>query len=58
VHTIVCTDVRGTFRGLEIAPKDEPDLWRSKIVFLRSMLIYLDFSIMSSKRGTEFEGNP
>jgi hypothetical protein len=26
-----CTDERGTFRHLEIAPKDEPDLWRSTI---------------------------
>uniref|UniRef100_A0A4W5L7N7 Leishmanolysin-like peptidase n=1 Tax=Hucho hucho TaxID=62062 RepID=A0A4W5L7N7_9TELE len=25
LHTIVCTDERGTFRCLEIAPKDEPD---------------------------------
>ena len=29
LRTIVCTDERGTFRHLEIAPKDEPDLWRS-----------------------------
>ena len=42
--TIVCTDERGTFRRLEIAPKDEPDLWRSTI-----LLISLDFSMMSSK---------
>ena len=27
LRTIVCTDKRDTFRGLEIAPKDEPDLW-------------------------------
>ena len=27
LRTIVCTDERGTFRHLEIAPKDEPDLW-------------------------------
>ena len=33
-RTIVCTDERGTFRLLEIAPKDEPDLWRSPIFFL------------------------
>ena len=33
LHTIVCTDERGTFRRLEIAPKDEPDLWRSTIFF-------------------------
>ena len=48
LRTIVCTDERGTFRRLEIAPKDEPDLWRSTIVFLRSWLIYFDFP-MSSK---------
>jgi hypothetical protein len=29
VCTIVCTDERGTFRRLEFAPKDEPDLWGS-----------------------------
>ena len=29
LHTIVCTDENGTFRCLEIVPKDEPDLWRS-----------------------------
>ena len=33
LHTIVCTDERGTFRRLEIAPKDEPDLWRSAMFF-------------------------
>ncbi|XP_071269440.1 uncharacterized protein [Salvelinus alpinus] len=42
-------DERGTFRRLEIAPKDEPDLWRSTIFFLRSWLIYFDFPRMSSK---------
>ena len=36
LRTIVCTDERGTFRHLEIAPKDEPDLWRSTVFFLRS----------------------
>ena len=45
----VCTDERGTFRRLENAPKDEPDLWRSTIFFLRSWLISLDFPMMSSK---------
>ena len=25
LRIIVCTDERGTFRRLEIAPKDEPD---------------------------------
>ncbi|CDQ88363.1 unnamed protein product, partial [Oncorhynchus mykiss] len=33
LRTIVCIDERGTFRHLEIAPKDEPDLWRSTILF-------------------------
>ena len=33
LHTIVCTDERGTFMCLEIAPKDEADLWRSTILF-------------------------
>ena len=47
--TFVCTDERGTFRHLEIAPKDEPDLWRSTILFLRSWLISFDFPMMSSK---------
>ena len=45
---IVCTDERGTFRRLEIAPKDEPDLW-STIYLLRSWLISYDFTMMSSK---------
>ena len=47
--TIVCADERGTFRCLEIAPKDEPDLWRSTILFLRSWLIYFDFPMTSNK---------
>ena len=49
VAYIVCTDEHGTFRHLEIAPKDEPDLWRSTICFLRSWLISFDFPMMSSK---------
>ena len=49
LHTIVCTHERGTFRCLEIAPKDEPDLWRSTILFLRSWLISFDFPMMPSK---------
>ena len=49
LRTIVCTDECGTFRYLEIAPKDEPDLWRSTIFFLRSWLISFDFPMMSSK---------
>ena len=43
LRTIVSTDERGNFRRLEISPKDEPDLWRSTICFLRSWLIYFDF---------------
>ena len=49
LRTIVCTDERGTFRRLRIAPKDEPDLWRSTMFFLRSWLISFDFPMMSSK---------
>ena len=49
LRTIVCTDERGTFRHLKIAPKNEPDLWRSTIIFLRSWLISFDFPMMSSK---------
>jgi hypothetical protein len=49
LHTIVCTDERGTFRHLEIAPKDEPDFRRSTICFLRSWLISFDFPMMSRK---------
>ena len=46
--TIVCADEFGTFRRLEIAPKDEPDLWRTTHFFL-SLLISFDFPMMSSK---------
>jgi hypothetical protein len=50
LRAICCTDERVTFRCLEIAPKDEPDLWRStKIFFLVSWLIYFYFPMMSSK---------
>ena len=35
-------------RRLEIAPKDEPDLWRSTI-FILSWLISFDYPMMSSK---------
>ena len=49
LRTIVCTDEHGTFRHLEIAPNDEPELWRSSIYFLRSWLILFDFPMMSSK---------
>ena len=33
----------------KLLPKDEPDLWRSTIVFLRSWLISFDFPMMSSE---------
>ena len=33
LRTIDCTDESGTFRRLEIASKDKPDLWRSTIFF-------------------------
>ena len=33
LRTVVCTDERGTFRRLEITPKDGPDLWMSTIFF-------------------------
>ena len=56
LHTIVCTDVRGTFSCLEIAPKDEKDMWRSTIIFLRSWLISLDFPMMSSKEALSLKG--
>ena len=49
LRTIVCTDERGTFRHLEIAPKDEPYMWRSTIVFQKAWLISFDFPMMSSK---------
>ena len=46
---IVSTDERGTFRRLEIALKDEPDLWRSTIFFLRSWLMTQMMSISLSE---------
>ena len=49
LRTIVCTDERGSFRHLENAPKDEPDLWRSTIYNWRSWLISFDFPKTSSK---------
>ena len=47
--TIVCTDERGTFSRLEIAHKDEPDLWRSTIYFPTSWLISLIFPLCQAK---------
>ena len=37
------------YRHLEIAPTDEPDLWMSTFLFLRSWPISLDFPMISSK---------
>ena len=39
LRTVICTDERDTFRHLEIASKDEPELWRTSF----------DFPMMSSK---------
>ena len=55
LRTIVCTDERGTFRRLEFAPKDEPDLWRSTIFFLRSWLISFDCPMTSSKEAQNLD---
>jgi hypothetical protein len=55
LRTIVCADERDTFRRLEFASKDEPELWRSIILFLRSWLISLDFPMMSSKEALSLE---
>ena len=49
LRTIVCRDEHGTFRRLDISPKDEPALSGSTIFFLRSWLISLDFPMMSNK---------
>ena len=40
LRTIVCTDEHGTFRHLEIAPKDEPDL---KEVYKKNVEVLADF---------------
>ena len=49
VYTCILLFVKMIVVRLEIAPKDEPDLWRSTIFFLMSWLIYFDFPVMSSK---------
>ena len=55
LRTFVCSDERGTFRRLEMAPKDKSDLWRSTICFLRSWLISFDFPMMSSKEAVSLK---
>uniref|UniRef100_A0A4W5L5T1 BRICK1 subunit of SCAR/WAVE actin nucleating complex n=1 Tax=Hucho hucho TaxID=62062 RepID=A0A4W5L5T1_9TELE len=49
VCLLVCTDERGTFRHLEIAPKDEPD-FSSEV-----LADFFRFSHDVKRRGTEFE---
>ena len=58
LHTIVCTDERGTFRDLEIAPMEEPDLWRSRIFIPEGLADLFWYSHDVKQRGTEFEGRP
>jgi hypothetical protein len=41
LRTLVCTDERGTFRCLEIAPKVEPNLWRSTNSFSEVLADFL-----------------
>ena len=53
LHTFVCTYECGTFRHLDIAPKDERDLWRSKIMFC--WLMSSDFPMMSSKEAVSLK---
>ena len=57
LRTIVYTDERGTFRHLEIAPKDE----RLVEVYNFVSEVFANFFGLShdvNKRGTEFEGRP
>ena len=49
LRIIVLADELGTFRHLEIVSKDEPDLWKSTILFLTSLLVSFDFPMMSHK---------
>ena len=54
LHTIVCTDERGTFRCLEIALKDKPD---DVYNYFSEVLAYLfPFSHDVKQRDTEFDG--
>ena len=55
LHTVVWTDERGTYRRLEIAPKDEPNLWRFIVFFQRSWLISFDLPVMSSIEALSFK---
>ena len=59
LHTTVYTDESGTISDLEIAPKDETDLWRSTI-FSEVLADFFRFSHDVKQRGKakEFEGRP
>ena len=61
VPLFVCTDEQGTFRRLEIAPKDEQDLWSTTIFFwgLGWFLLFFPWcqakKILSLKVGLEIQ---
>ncbi|MEQ2276135.1 hypothetical protein XENORESO_014398 [Xenotaenia resolanae] len=57
LHLTVGTGECGTFRHLEIGPKDKPDLMGSTILFLVSWLISFDFPMMSQKETGAFPVN-
>ena len=57
MRTIVCTGERGTFRRLEIAPKDEPDFVEVYNFISEVLADFFWFSHDVKHRGTEFEGN-
>ena len=58
LRTIVCTDERGTYMRLEIAPKDKPDLWRSTKENSEVLADLFRFSHDVKQRGTGFNGRP
>ena len=53
LRTIVCTDGWGTFRRLEISPKDEPEVYN---LFSEVLADFFRFSHDVKQKGTEFEG--
>ena len=53
LRTIVCSDERGTFRHLEIAPEDEPDLW-STIFFPE--VFEMSISLSEALKAMTFSG--
>jgi hypothetical protein len=60
VYTCVLLFVQmnGTFRCLEIAPKDEPDLWGSTKKDSEVLANLFLFSHDLKQKGTEFKGRP